>query len=81
MYLNGHADAVTAARHTGWATLCAEQLEYLDDFWDRADVRLARSPMTQSAAAGHPVRLVSRAAGGARQNSEPTRCSSIRKIQ
>jgi alpha,alpha-trehalose phosphorylase len=34
------AAAVTGARHAGWAGLCAEQREYLDAFWERADVRL-----------------------------------------
>ncbi|MDT7685860.1 MAG: alpha,alpha-trehalose phosphorylase [Pseudonocardiales bacterium] len=34
------AGAVTGARHTGWEGLCTEQREYLDDFWERADVRL-----------------------------------------
>jgi alpha,alpha-trehalose phosphorylase len=32
------AAALTAARHTGWDGLLAEQREYLDDYWDRADV-------------------------------------------
>jgi alpha,alpha-trehalose phosphorylase len=40
--LNGVRDqvwaALTAARQTGWDGLLAEQREYLDDFWDRADV-------------------------------------------
>ena len=32
--------AVTAARHTGWDDLLAEQREYLDKFWVKADVRV-----------------------------------------
>ena len=34
------AAALTAARHTGWDGLLAEQREYLDDFWARADVQV-----------------------------------------
>jgi alpha,alpha-trehalose phosphorylase len=34
------AAAMTAARDTGWDRLLADQREYLDDFWDRADVRV-----------------------------------------
>jgi alpha,alpha-trehalose phosphorylase len=30
--------ALAEARHTGWEGLVAAQSEYLDDFWDRADV-------------------------------------------
>jgi alpha,alpha-trehalose phosphorylase len=32
--------ALAEARHTGWDGLVAAQGEYLDDFWDRADVEL-----------------------------------------
>ena len=32
--------ALAAARHTGWEGLIAGQREYLDDFWDRADVEV-----------------------------------------
>ena len=32
--------ALAEARHTGWEGLVAAQREYLDDFWDRADVEL-----------------------------------------
>jgi alpha,alpha-trehalose phosphorylase len=32
--------ALAEARHTGWDGLVAEQREYLDEFWDRADVEL-----------------------------------------
>ncbi len=34
------AAALAEARHTGWDGLLAGQREYLDDFWDRADVEL-----------------------------------------
>ena len=32
--------ALTVARQTGWDGLLAEQREYLDDFWSRADVEI-----------------------------------------
>src|SRR5438093_632259 len=32
--------ALAEARHTGWDGLLAAQREYLDDFWERADVEL-----------------------------------------
>ncbi|HEV2758496.1 MAG TPA: glycosyl hydrolase family 65 protein [Acidimicrobiales bacterium] len=32
--------ALTAARHSGWDGLVAEQREYLDEFWARADVEV-----------------------------------------
>ena len=32
--------ALTAARHSGWDGLVAEQRQYLDAFWDRADVEV-----------------------------------------
>lgn len=34
------AAALTAARHTGWAGLLADQERYLAEFWDRADVEV-----------------------------------------
>ena len=34
------AAALTAARHTGWDGLLAEQREFLDEFWDRALVEV-----------------------------------------
>jgi alpha,alpha-trehalose phosphorylase len=43
------AAAVIAARHTGWAGLCKEQREYLDEFWERADVRLDGDERLQQA--------------------------------
>ncbi|MGH2733791.1 MAG: glycoside hydrolase family 65 protein, partial [Actinomycetota bacterium] len=41
--------ALTAARHTGWEGLGAEQRAYLDDFWDRADVEVDGDPDIQQA--------------------------------
>src|SRR5204863_8983428 len=32
--------ALTEARHSGWEGLVSSQREYLDDFWDRADVEI-----------------------------------------
>ncbi|HVX34321.1 MAG TPA: family 65 glycosyl hydrolase, partial [Solirubrobacterales bacterium] len=32
--------ALAEARHTGWEEICKAQREYLDDFWERADVEL-----------------------------------------
>ena len=32
--------ALSAALHTGWPQLLAEQRCYVDDFWDGADVEL-----------------------------------------
>jgi alpha,alpha-trehalose phosphorylase len=43
------AAALTAARHTGWDGLLAEQRRYLDDFWDRADVEVEGDPEVQQA--------------------------------
>jgi len=34
------AAALAAARHTGWDALTREQRDYLDDFWQRADVEI-----------------------------------------
>ena len=34
------AAALAEARHSGWETLLAEQRQYLDDFWERADVEI-----------------------------------------
>ncbi|MBO0878783.1 MAG: family 65 glycosyl hydrolase, partial [Pseudonocardia sp.] len=41
--------AVTAAKHTGWDGLCAEQRQYLDEFWANADVRLDGDERLQQA--------------------------------
>ena len=43
------AAALTAARHTGWDGLLAEQREFLDDFWDGADVELEGDTELQQA--------------------------------
>jgi alpha,alpha-trehalose phosphorylase len=51
--LNGVRDqvwaALTAARQTGWEGLLAEQRQYLDDFWDRADVEVDGDAEVQQA--------------------------------
>jgi alpha,alpha-trehalose phosphorylase len=41
--------ALAEARHTGWDGLLAQQREYLDDFWDRADVELEGDAELQQA--------------------------------
>jgi alpha,alpha-trehalose phosphorylase len=41
--------ALTAARQTGWDGLLKEQREYLDDFWDCADVQLDGDTEVQQA--------------------------------
>jgi alpha,alpha-trehalose phosphorylase len=41
--------AVTAARHTGWDGLVAEQHAYLDEFWDRAVVEVEGDPEIEQA--------------------------------
>ncbi|NJC74325.1 glycoside hydrolase family 65 protein, partial [Planosporangium thailandense] len=41
--------ALTLARNTGWDGLLAEQREYLDDYWARADVDLDGDPEVQQA--------------------------------
>jgi alpha,alpha-trehalose phosphorylase len=41
--------ALAAARHTGWEGLLGEQHEYLDDFWERADVELVGDAGLQQA--------------------------------
>ena len=43
------AAALAEARHTGWEGLLAGQREYLDDFWDRADVELEGDAELQQA--------------------------------
>ncbi len=43
------AAALTEARHTGWDGLAGAQREYLDDFWDRADVELEGDAELQQA--------------------------------
>ena len=41
--------ALAEARHTGWDGLLAAQLDYLDAFWERADVELDGDPELQQA--------------------------------
>jgi alpha,alpha-trehalose phosphorylase len=41
--------ALAEARHTGWEGLCGEQREYLDAFWERADVEIDGDPELQQA--------------------------------
>jgi alpha,alpha-trehalose phosphorylase len=41
--------ALQEALHRGWDRLCAEQQEYLDDFWGRADVELEGDAEIQQA--------------------------------
>ena len=43
------AAALTAACATGWDALVAEQRDYLDAFWDRADVEVDGDPELQQA--------------------------------
>ncbi len=43
------AAALAEARHTGWEGLLAGQREYLDDFWERADVELEGDAELQQA--------------------------------
>ena len=42
--------SLAEARHTGWEGLCPEQREYLDAFWDDADVEVDGDPELQQAA-------------------------------
>ncbi len=41
--------ALAGARHTGWDGLVRQQREYLDDFWDRADVEIEGDAELQQA--------------------------------
>ncbi|MES1194050.1 MAG: family 65 glycosyl hydrolase, partial [Solirubrobacterales bacterium] len=41
--------SLAEARHTGWEGLCAEQREYLDAFWNDADVEVDGDPELQQA--------------------------------
>ncbi|MFN2538897.1 MAG: glycoside hydrolase family 65 protein [Mycobacteriales bacterium] len=43
------AAALLAARQTGWEGLLAEQRQYLDEFWARADVEVDGDPSIQQA--------------------------------
>jgi alpha,alpha-trehalose phosphorylase len=48
--LRDQADAaLSAAMHTGWDGLVAEQREYVEEFWDGADVELDGDPAVQQA--------------------------------
>jgi alpha,alpha-trehalose phosphorylase len=42
--------AIASAVHSGWEKLLAEQRDYLDDFWERADVELDGDEELQQAA-------------------------------
>jgi alpha,alpha-trehalose phosphorylase len=44
------AAAITAAQHTGWDGLQAEQRTYLDTFWGRTDVEVEGDPQIEHAA-------------------------------
>jgi len=60
--------AMTAARHTGWKGLLAEQRSYLDDFWDRAGVDVDGDPEIEQAvrfALFHVLQAGARAEGRA----------------
>ncbi len=41
--------ALTSARESGWDGLAADQRDYLDDFWSRADVEVDGDPAVQQA--------------------------------
>jgi alpha,alpha-trehalose phosphorylase len=41
--------ALTAAKHTGWEGLLAEQHKYLDDYWEDADIEIDGDPEIQQA--------------------------------
>jgi alpha,alpha-trehalose phosphorylase len=43
------ASALTGARYSGWDGLVRGQREYLDDFWDAADVEVDGDPVVQQA--------------------------------
>ena len=60
------AAALEAARLTGWEGLVAEQLQYLNDFWAAADVRIAGDAEIQQAvrfALFHILQAAARAEG------------------
>ncbi len=59
---------LTTARHTGWDTLVAAQREYLDAFWDDADVEVEGDDQLQQAvrfALFHLLQATARAEGRA----------------
>ncbi len=41
--------ALTAAKHTGWEGLLAEQRKYLDEYWENADIEIEGDPEIQQA--------------------------------
>ncbi len=43
------AAALAGARHTGWEGLLAQQRQYLDEFWERADVEIVGDTELQQA--------------------------------
>ena len=43
------AAALTSARYSGWEGLLTSQREYLDEFWDSADVEIGGDPVVQQA--------------------------------
>ena len=45
----GRGGAGRRPRHTGWDGLLADQREYLDDFWERADVEVEGDAELQQA--------------------------------
>jgi alpha,alpha-trehalose phosphorylase len=60
--------ALASAKRTGWDGLCRSQREYLDDFWDRADVEVEGDAALQQAlrfAAYHVLQAGARAEGRA----------------
>ncbi len=60
--------ALAEARHRGWERLAAEQRDYLDDFWERADVELEGDAELQQAvrfALFHTLQAGARAEGRA----------------
>jgi len=62
------AAALAEARHTGWDGLLAGQRDYLDDFWERADVELEGDAELQQAvrfALFHTLQAGARAEGRA----------------
>ncbi len=59
--------ALNAARDTGWDGLCAQQSEYLKDFWDRADVEIEGDDEIQQAVRFSLFHLLSAAARNERR--------------
>jgi alpha,alpha-trehalose phosphorylase len=60
--------ALASGRHTGWDGLAADQRDYLDEYWDRADVEIEGDPELQQAvrfAQLHIIQAAARAEGRA----------------